>query len=64
MEKNDDVGTSQNQKGDNLYQMVNNEEEKEEDLNKDLGEVVSKEPISSVVKKGIETVNVHNTKEG
>lgn len=33
--------------------MVNREEEEEEDLNKDPGEEVSKEPISSMVKKGI-----------
>lgn len=38
--------------------MVNNEEEEEEDLDKDLGEVVSKETIFSVEKKGIEPMNV------
>lgn len=44
--------------------MVNSEEDKEEDLEKDLGEVVSEELVSNVVKKGIEPMNVYNTKEG
>lgn len=38
--------------------------EDEGDMDKDLEEVVSKERVSSVVKKGIEPMNVHNTKEG
>lgn len=42
--------------------MVNREEE--EYLDKDPEEVVLEEPISSVVKKGIELMNVCNTKEG
>ena len=44
--------------------VVIKEVEDEGDMDKDLGEVVSEERVSSVVKKGIEPMNVHNTKEG
>lgn len=66
--KNDEVGPSQNRRGDNFYypydHMMNKEEEEEEGLYKGLGEVVLEELISNVVKKGIETMSVHNMKEG
>ena len=44
--------------------VVIKEVEDKGDMDKDLEEVVSKERVSSVVKKGIEPMNVHNTKEG
>lgn len=44
--------------------VVIKEVEDEGDMDKDLEEVVSEERVSSVVKKGIEPMNVHNTKEG
>ena len=44
--------------------VVIKEVEDEGDMDKDLEEVVSKEHVSSVVKKDIEPMNVHNTKEG
>ena len=44
--------------------LVIKEEEDEEDLDRDLEEVVLEELVSSVVKKGIGPMNVHNTKEG
>ena len=44
--------------------VVIKEVEDEGDMDKDLEKVVSKECVSSVVKKGIEPMNVHNTKEG
>ena len=44
--------------------VVIKEVEDEGDMDKDLEEVVSEERVSSVVKKGIESMNVHNTKEG
>lgn len=47
-----------------IKKMVIKEEEDEEDLGKDLKEVVLEELVSNVVKKGIRPMNVHNTKEG
>jgi hypothetical protein len=44
--------------------MVIKEVEDKEDLGKDLEEVVLEELVSSVVKKSIGPMNVHNTKEG
>ena len=44
--------------------VVIKEVEDKGDMDKDLEEVVSEECVSSVVKKGIEPMNVHNTKEG
>ena len=44
--------------------VVIKEVEDEEDLGQGLEEAVSEELVSIVVKKGIEPMNVHNTKEG